>query len=96
MIRISNITKSFGDNLLFKNLSFEFNENSRIVIQGKSGSGKTTLLKILCGLESADHGTVEKDEKCKFSFDYDTISGEYTYLDSNYNPIDEDMDDLEE
>ena len=37
MIRISNITKSFGDNLLFKNLSFEFNENSRIVIQGKSG-----------------------------------------------------------
>ncbi len=63
MIRISNITKSFGDNLLFKNLSFEFNENSRIVIQGKSGSGKTTLLKILCGLESADNGTVEKDEK---------------------------------
>ena len=68
MIRISNITKSFGDNLLFKNLSFEFNENSRIVIQGKSGSGKTTLLKILCGLESADHGTVEKDEKCKLSY----------------------------
>ena len=68
MIRISNITKSFGDNFLFKNLSFEFNENSRIVIQGKSGSGKTTLLKILCGLESADHGTVEKDEKCKLSY----------------------------
>lgn len=36
------------------------------------------------------------DEKCKFSFDYDTISGKYTYFDSNSNSIDENWDDSEE
>lgn len=68
MIKMNHISKKYGDNILFKDLTFEFKKNCRIVIQGNSGSGKTTLLKILCGLESIDQGTIDKNEKCKLSY----------------------------
>ncbi len=47
LISISNISHSFGDNIIFKNINFAIERNSRIGLVGKNGSGKTTLFNII-------------------------------------------------
>ena len=51
MIKIENLSKKYGENIVFENVSFFFKENSITAVMGKSGSGKTTLLRIIMGLE---------------------------------------------
>jgi len=58
MIRIENLTKSFGSNLLFEGLSLKINPRERIGLVGRNGHGKTTLLRILAGDEMRDEGVV--------------------------------------
>lgn len=58
-ITLRNVTKKFGDNIIFKNLNFEINEGEVITITGESGKGKTTLLRCLVGLEKTSDGTIE-------------------------------------
>jgi ATP-binding cassette, subfamily F, member 3 len=53
---VDGLSKSFGGNKLFENLSFKVERKNRIGIVGANGTGKTTLLKILIGEESADSG----------------------------------------
>ncbi len=62
MLRINNLSKSFGDKLVLDSFSREFNKGTVTLITGKSGSGKTTLLRIIAGLEKADSGGVTLDE----------------------------------
>ncbi len=50
------LTKSYGVNPLFKNISFHINEGDKISIIARNGIGKSTLLRILCGEEKADTG----------------------------------------
>ncbi|MDB5311772.1 MAG: putative transporter ATP-binding protein [Gemmataceae bacterium] len=54
------LTKRFGDKLLFENLSFDVQRGKRLGIMGPNGSGKTTLLKILLGDEEATSGLVQR------------------------------------
>lgn len=58
VIEAKNLTKKFGDKILFTNLNLEINERDIIVITGDSGSGKSTLLNILSLIEEADEGMV--------------------------------------
>ncbi|MZQ87315.1 ATP-binding cassette domain-containing protein [Paenibacillus sp. 5J-6] len=51
-----NITKTFGDKVLFDDINFTVNEKQRIGLIGVNGTGKSTLLKLLAGLETADRG----------------------------------------
>lgn len=51
-----NITKTFGDKVLFDEINFTVNEKQRIGLIGVNGTGKSTLLKLLAGLETADRG----------------------------------------
>ncbi|MEW9698807.1 ABC-F family ATP-binding cassette domain-containing protein [Paenibacillus sp. SI8] len=51
-----NITKTYGDKVLFDDISFTVNEKQRIGLIGVNGTGKSTLLKLLAGLETADRG----------------------------------------
>ncbi len=53
---ISNISKIFGEDLIFENISFDIKTNERIGLIGPNGSGKTTIIKILYGLENIQKG----------------------------------------
>lgn len=57
-LQVEGLTKSFGDLILFQNISFGIAEGQRIGLIAKNGSGKTTLLNILAGKESYDEGTI--------------------------------------
>ena len=57
-LQIENLTKSFGDLILFENISFGVAEGQRIGLIAKNGSGKTTLLDIIAGKEDYDNGKI--------------------------------------
>lgn len=58
IIKVSHLDKSFGDNHVLKDISFEVDRGDVVAIIGSSGSGKSTLLRCLIDLEKADGGTV--------------------------------------
>lgn len=58
MISVANITKSFGNQTVLKNFSFNIGTGESLALLGLSGSGKTTALKIICGLHLPDQGQV--------------------------------------
>ncbi len=57
-LQIENLTKSFGDRILFDNISLGIGEGDRIGLIAKNGAGKTTLLNILAGKEDYDSGQI--------------------------------------
>ena len=58
ILQVENLTKSFGDLVLFQNISFGIGERQRIGLIAKNGSGKSTLLNILSGKEGYDEGKI--------------------------------------
>jgi len=58
ILQIDGLTKSFGDLVLFENISFGISEGQRIGLIAKNGTGKTTLLNIIAGKESYDSGSI--------------------------------------
>ena len=67
-MKISNLTKKFGNKVIFNNFNFEFIENKITYIMGESGSGKTTLLRIIAGLDNEYQGNVEKNNNISYVF----------------------------
>ncbi|MDE7387803.1 MAG: ATP-binding cassette domain-containing protein, partial [Muribaculaceae bacterium] len=59
-LQIENLTKSYGDRLLFADVTFGVNQGDKIGLIAKNGTGKTTMLRIIAGLESPDSGTVTR------------------------------------
>ncbi|MFT6143771.1 MAG: ATP-binding cassette subfamily F protein 3 [Myxococcota bacterium] len=59
LCEIRGLSKSYGEQDLFSNLSFDLRRGQRLAISGPNGSGKSTLLRVLTGLTEADAGTVE-------------------------------------
>ncbi|MGB4577690.1 MAG: ABC-F family ATP-binding cassette domain-containing protein [Paludibacter sp.] len=57
-LQVENLTKSFGDNLLFENISFGIADNQRFALIAKNGTGKTTLLNIIAGNEDYQGGSI--------------------------------------
>ncbi len=58
MIKFSNLSKSFGDQLLFKDLSFNVEKRERVGLVGRNGHGKTTLFRMILGEVKPDSGTI--------------------------------------
>ena len=58
MISVENLTKRFGDQLLFEGISFKLNLRERIGLVGRNGHGKTTLFRIIIGEEEYDGGDI--------------------------------------
>lgn len=63
MIKVCNLKKSFGNNLVLKGINYEINSNEKIVVIGPSGSGKSTFLRCLNLLETPTEGEVWFDGK---------------------------------
>ena len=57
-LQIEDLTKSYGDRILFESITFGVNEGDKIGIIAKNGTGKSTLLKIISGKETADDGKI--------------------------------------
>ena len=68
IIEAENISKHFGENVLFRDFTYTFLKNDRIGIIGPNGCGKTTLLRILLGLEEPDSGTVSVGQTVVFGY----------------------------
>ncbi|MDE6485309.1 MAG: ABC-F family ATP-binding cassette domain-containing protein [Duncaniella sp.] len=57
-LQVENLTKSYGDRMLFDSITFGVEEGDKIGIVAKNGTGKSTLLRILSGTEAPDSGNV--------------------------------------
>ena len=58
ILQVENLTKSFGDLVLFQDISFGLSEGQRVGLIAKNGTGKSTLLNILSGKEGYDDGKI--------------------------------------
>lgn len=63
MIKINNLSISFGDKIIFDKWNCEFNDNSIVAVLGRSGCGKTTLLRSIAGLFKPQSGEIFINDK---------------------------------
>lgn len=68
ILELKHIDKSFGDKVLLKDFSYQFQRGEKVGIIGKNGVGKSTLLNIIQGLEKADKGEIETGETISFGY----------------------------
>jgi energy-dependent translational throttle protein EttA len=68
VIEVNNVSKAYGDKLLFENLSFSIPPGGIVGVIGPNGAGKSTLFKLITGQETADSGDVELGETVKLGF----------------------------
>lgn len=79
VLMVEGLSKSFGSNELFRNISFEVKRGEKVALIGDNGTGKTTMLKIINGLLAQDEGEVRLGSKVYVGY-YDQ---EQQVLDSN-------------
>jgi energy-dependent translational throttle protein EttA len=79
VIEVNNVSKAFGDKLLFENLSFSLPQGGIVGIIGPNGAGKSTLFKLITGQEKADSGNFEVGETVKLAY----VDQEHDSLDPN-------------
>ncbi len=99
---INNISKTFGADLIFENISFDIKTNERIGLIGPNGSGKTTIIKILYGLENIQQGSFSFRKGTKLGYldqipEYDDSVTVLDILENAFeetNGIKQTMDDL--
>jgi ATPase subunit of ABC transporter with duplicated ATPase domains len=85
LIQGYNLTKSYGQKVIFNNISFNIKRGDKIALLGKNGVGKTTLLKIICGLEEDFQGRVTINPGVKlgyFAQELDNLQGELSILEN--------------
>ncbi|MFN4240477.1 MAG: energy-dependent translational throttle protein EttA [Erythrobacter cryptus] len=68
VIEARNISKAYGDKLLFENLSFTLPPGGIVGVIGPNGAGKSTLFKIITGQEQPDSGTIEIGETVRLAY----------------------------
>lgn len=85
VLKICDLKKTFGNNTLFENLSFELKRKERVAIIGGNGTGKTTILKIINQLLPADFGSVTYGTNVSIAY-YDQ---EHQVLNDNNTLFDE-------
>src|SRR3954469_7280895 len=60
MIQLSDLTKTFGDRVLFDHVTWQITDRERVGLCGPNGAGKTTLLKMMAGIDEPDEGAILK------------------------------------
>jgi ATP-binding cassette subfamily F protein uup len=86
-LSVENLTKSFGDRLLFADLTFGIDQGQKVAIVAKNGSGKTTLLRCLMDLEQIDSGRVvyRNDIRVAFMEQTENMDETQTILESIFD-----------
>ena len=67
-LQVENLTKSYGDRILFADVTFGINEGDKIGLIAKNGMGKTTLLRCIAGMEGVDSGSVTFRSDLRISY----------------------------
>ena len=95
VIEFDDVSKAYGDKLLFEHLSFKLPPAGIVGVIGPNGAGKTTLFRLIMGLETPDSGTIEIGETVQLAYVdqqhkkidpdktiYETVAGdsEFVYL----------------
>ena len=84
VLMIRELSKSFNDKILFKDISFNIYKKEKVSLIGGNGTGKTTLFKIILNKEKADSGTVEIGDSVKIAYfdqEQDSLDPDKTVLD---------------
>ncbi len=79
ILSCQNISKSFAEKPILKNISFHINEYEKVALIGNNGAGKTTLFKIITGEYSADEGDVTRKKNSSIGY----LSQHHDYTSSN-------------
>lgn len=83
-LSIEKLTKSYGEKLLFKDITFGIEKGEKIALIARNGTGKSTLLNIIAGLESADSGSVVTRSNITISYlpQLDYFEDDYSVIDT--------------
>ena len=86
-LSIEGITKSFGERVLFEDITFGIEQGQKAAIVAKNGSGKTTLLKCLLDQEPVDEGRIvfRKDLRIAFMEQNEELSAKHTILEEVFS-----------
>ena len=86
-LTVENISKSYGERVLFENISFGINKDQKIALIAKNGTGKTSILNIIAGLDVPDNGNVVSRNGLKIAYLSQIISlnNELTVEESIFN-----------
>ncbi|MCK0157235.1 ABC-F family ATP-binding cassette domain-containing protein [Cellulophaga sp. F20128] len=68
LLTVENISKSYGENILFSDISFGVNKGQKIALIAKNGTGKTSILNIISGIDTPDTGQVNFRKGVRVSF----------------------------
>jgi ATP-binding cassette ChvD family protein len=68
VVNAENVSKAYGDNLLFENMTFRLPRGGIVGVIGPNGAGKTTLFRMIIGQEKADSGTLRVGESVMLSY----------------------------
>lgn len=67
-LKVNNLSKRYGEKLLFENLSFVINKNEKVALIAANGTGKSSLIKALCNIEPADSGSIDFHKDIRVDF----------------------------
>ena len=83
-LSVENLTKSFGDRVIFSDLTFGIDQGQKVAIVAKNGNGKTTLLRCLMELEDYDSGRVvyRNDLRVAFMQQTENLDESHTILEA--------------
>lgn len=68
LLSVQSLSKAFGPQVLFEDLSFSLSPGDRVGLLGPNGAGKSTLLKILVGIEKEDEGIISRKQGMKMAY----------------------------
>ena len=68
ILTVEHITKTYGEKVLFQDVSFGMEENDKIGVIGVNGTGKSTFLRVIAGLEAADDGRIAINRDVRVNF----------------------------
>ncbi len=91
-LTVNNLTKYYGDKLLFENITFYIDKGQKVALIAKNGTGKSSLIKILQGLEPPESGDYKFHKDIKAGFlvqepDFDDTKSVYQTIMHDENPI---------